>query len=232
VVVVPPVVVVVVPPVVVVVAPVVVVVVEEAKEMLIDALSLASSPKVSVQVSPAACSAVVGGHGYRAASAVGLFPALSVAGQVAAAGAGPQGGPTVPSITWKTVEMAPFEVVVTRASSDGAMQLTLIVELTRPPTITVGWCGSELHSSTLPMELLAKPVPVRVTAEPLVRPVVGVPVIEPAAKADMLVPRITEPMTTRTEARTINVLARASRPPDRHAVILDRLDLITTHPRV
>ena len=102
--------------------------------------------------------------------------------------------------------------MVTSALSEGAVQLTEIVLLTTPPTITCGWLASELHSRTLPIELLANPDPVRVTALPLLRPVVGLPVIVVAAKADMDVPRMTEPPTTSTEARIISVFAQASHP--------------------
>jgi hypothetical protein len=109
------------------------------------------------------------------------LPALSLAGHVTAAGAAPHGGPTVPCTTENTVDTAPLAEVVTRADSDGAVQLTEMDELMMPPSMTVGWFGSLLHSSTLPIELSANPLPVRVTLEPLVRPVVGVPVKDAAA---------------------------------------------------
>jgi len=128
-----------------------------------------------------------------------------------------------------TVEIAPLAVVVTRAENDGALQLTEMEELTTPPSITVGWLGSLLHSRMLPIELLVNPLPVMVTFDPLTRPVDGVTVIVPAAKADA-VPRRTEPETTRTDASTMRVLARVSRPLESTAVTLDRPELITTHP--
>jgi hypothetical protein len=68
-----------------------------------------------------------------------------------------------------------------------------------------------LHSRTLPIELLANPDPANMTAWPLVNPVDGVAVIVAAAKAEIVVPRRTEPATTRTEAATIRIFARASR---------------------
>src|SRR5580658_5220394 len=128
-----------------------------------------------------ACWAAVGGHGYSAASAAGALPALSVAGHVAAAGAAPHGGPTVPWTTGNMSEIAPLAVVVTSFESDGAVQLTEMVLLMRPPTLTVGCFASLLHSSTLPIELSVNPLPVRLTMEPLDSPVVGVPVIDAAA---------------------------------------------------
>ncbi len=74
-----------------------------------------------------------------------------------------------------------MEVVVTSFDNDGAIQLTEIVELTTPPTLTVGWFGSLLHSRTFPIEFLANPLPVSFTGEPLAKPVVGVPVNVAAA---------------------------------------------------
>ncbi len=103
-----------------------------------------------------------------------------MAGQVTAA-VGPQGGPTVPATTVNTVEIAPLALVVTSAVNDGAVQLTEMVELTTPPSITVGWFGSLLHSTMLPIEFLVNPLPVMVTFDPLTRPVDGVTVIVAAA---------------------------------------------------
>jgi hypothetical protein len=120
--------------------------------------------------------AAVGGHGYSAASAAGLLPAVSVAGHTATAGVGPQGGPTVPSTTSKIVDTAPLPLVTTSLVSDGAVQLTEMELDTGGGSTTFGWLGSVLHSSTLPMEFLANPLPVRVTGEPFTNPVVGVPV--------------------------------------------------------
>ena len=158
------------------------------------------------------------------------MPTESLAGQVTAAGAGPQGGPTVPALTVNTVDIVPVAVVVTRAENEGALQLTEMVELTTPPSSTVGWAGSLLHSRILPIELLVNPLPVRVTFDPLTRPVVGVAVIVPAAKADTVVPNRTEPDTTRSDATTMRALALVSRPFESTVVILDRPELITTHP--
>ena len=172
----------------------------------------------------------MGGHGYSAASAVGLFPPVSLAGQVPAAGDGPHGGPTVPCTTLKTVDTVPVAEVVTRALNDGAVQLTEIKLLTRPPTNTFGWLASLLHSSTLPSEFLANPEPVIVTDEPLARPVLGVTEKVVAANADIVVPSRTDPATTRAAARTMMTLARASRTPDSTAVTLVRPNPITTHP--
>jgi hypothetical protein len=62
-------------------------------------LSPASSPYIRVHTSPAACWAVVGGHGYRAASAAALLPALSVGQVVMMTVEVPHGGPTVPPMT-------------------------------------------------------------------------------------------------------------------------------------
>jgi hypothetical protein len=152
VVVVPPWVVVVVAPVVVVVAAVVVVVapvvvvveppvvggVSVPKRMVTEAESFAWSPYVRVQVSPAACWVGVGGQGYRAASAVGLVPAVSVLGQVAAAGDGPHGGPTFPSTTLNVVDIVPVAEVTTSLPSDGAVQLTEIELLMGEPSATFG----------------------------------------------------------------------------------------------
>jgi hypothetical protein len=98
-----------------------------------------------------------------------------------AAAVGPHGGPTVPCTTVNTVEIVPVDEVVTRNENEGAVQLTEMVELTTPPSMTVGWFGSELHSRTLPMELLVNPLPVRVTFDPLTSPVDGLAVMVAAA---------------------------------------------------
>ena len=172
--------------------------VSEPKRMVATPLSLAWSPKVRVQTSPLACWAAVGGQGYSAASAVGLLPAASVAGHVTTAGAGPHGGPTVPWTTLKVAETPPEAVVVTMACSDGALQLTEMSELTRPPSCTLGWLASVLHSRMLPIELAVNPLPVMVTVCPSLSPVLGVTVIvpvTPAAEADTWLPTIVRPAT-------------------------------------
>jgi len=79
-------------------------------------LSPEASPYVKVQLSPMACWAAVGGHGYRAASAAALFPALSVGQVVMTSDAVPHGGPTVPWITWNVDETVPVALVVTSAA--------------------------------------------------------------------------------------------------------------------
>jgi len=173
------------------------------KRIVATPLSLAWSPKVSVHTSPIACCAGVGGQGYSAASAVGLFPARSVAGHVTTAGLGPHGGPTVPWTTLKVVETPPDAVVVTTACNDGALQLTAMAELTRPPSITLGCLASVLHSRMFPIELAVKPLPVIVTDCPLLRPVLGVTVmvpVTPAADADIWVPTIVSPPTKNVAA--------------------------------
>ena len=73
-----------------------------------------------------------------AASAVGLPPAVSVAGHFTTAGAGPHGGPTVPCTTANTVLTAPLLVVTTRWLNEGAVQLTEMVLLTGDPRATFG----------------------------------------------------------------------------------------------
>jgi hypothetical protein len=60
--------------------------------------------------------------------------------------------------------------------------------------------------------------------------IVGVTVFPAAADADMAVPRMTEPDMRRIDATTMRTFALASRPPDITAAILDRPELITTHP--
>ncbi|MDR3649411.1 MAG: hypothetical protein P4L20_10000, partial [Acidimicrobiales bacterium] len=175
---------------------------------------------MSWQTSPAAIWAAVGGHGYRAASAVGLLPALSVVGHVAAAGDGPQGGPTVPSTTGNVVFTVPVALVVTSFDNEGAVQLTEMEELMSPPSATVGWLASLLHSRTLPIELLVKPLPVIVTTDPLDNPVSGVILLVPvrpvAADAGLLPPSVvstsTDPPATSIVATIMRTLARASRP--------------------
>jgi hypothetical protein len=177
--------------------------VSEPKRIVATPLSLAWSPNVSVHTSPIACCAAVGGHGYSAASAVGLFPATSVAGHVTTAGLGPHGGPTVPWTTVKVVETPPDALVVTIACNDGALQPTAIKELTRPPSITLGCLASVLHSRMFPIEVGVKPLPVMVTEVPLLRPVLGVTVIvpvTPAADADTWLPTIVSPATKKVVA--------------------------------
>jgi hypothetical protein len=174
---------------------------DEANVILADPVSLASSPKVRVHTSPMAACAAVGGHGYSAASAVGLLPAVSVAGHVTTAGAGPHGGPTVPSTTLNFVETAPLALTVTIACNDGALQLTEMLALTRPPSMTFGWFLSLLHSRIFPIELAVNPLPVIVTISPLVKPVPGVTVMgavtPEAAPAETVLPRITSPEINR-----------------------------------
>ena len=159
-----------------------------------------------MHTSPIACCAAVGGHGYSAASAVGLFPAVSVAAQVPAAGAGPHGGPTVPCTTLKVAEIEPESLTVTSADNDGALQLTEIMLLTRPPTMTLGCLASLLHSRTFPSDLGVKPVPAIVTVDPSLRPVSGVIVIGtlgfPAANADTWPATIVSPATKNEVAPT------------------------------
>src|SRR5580658_7378503 len=153
-----------------------------------------------VQTSPLAASAAVGGHGYNAASAAGLFPAESVAGQVAAAGAGPHGGPTVPWTIVNVPEMVPVALTVTSFCSDGALQLTGTVELTIPPSFTCGWLASLLHSRTFPIELSVNPLPVTVTTVPLLTVlgvIVTVPVSGAAALAETALAKITSPEINR-----------------------------------
>jgi hypothetical protein len=123
----------------------------------------------------------------------------------------------------------PWAFVVTRWLNEGAVQLTEMELLTGAGSATVGWFGSELHSSTLPMEFLANPLPVRVTGEPFTNPVVGDPVSVVAANADMVEPSSTAPPTTRTEAATMSPFARASRPPERTATLDRPDDLFTVH---
>jgi hypothetical protein len=74
------------------------------------------------------------------------------------------------------VDTAPFEFVVTSFEYDGAVQLTGMEELIGEPSKTVGWFGSLLHSSTLPMEFLANPLPATETTDPPDRPVSGLTV--------------------------------------------------------
>ena len=191
-----------------------------------------------VQVSPLASWAAVGGHGYRAASAVGLFPLASVAGHVAAAGAGPQGGPTVPSTTSNVVEIVPVAVVVTSLDNDGALQLTGMAELTTPPTCTLGWPESLLHSRMLPIEVWLKPLPVIVMLCPLVRPVAGVMVMVPvrpvAADADAVPATMVSPAMASTVPATTPSLDSTRRgPPDRDPLRFPRIStacLDTSHP--
>jgi hypothetical protein len=183
-------------------APVVVVAagaVSPAKRIVPVPLSLAWSPYVSVQTSPAACWAAVGGHGYSAASAVGLPPPSSVAGQVSRAGGGPHGGPTVPWTTLNVVDNAPVELVATSADNEIAVQLTDTGLLTGAGRTTLGCLGSELHSRTFPGDPWAKPLPVIVTDSPPVNPVLGVMVMGMgggvAAYADNETPTIATPET-------------------------------------
>jgi len=144
-------------------------------------------------------------------------------------------------MTVKVVDTVPVALVVTSFDNDGAMQPTEMSELTSPPTCTLGWLASSLHSSTLPIELLVKPLPVIVTTDPLVKPVSGVMVMVPvfpvAADAGVLPPivvtRRTDPPATSIEAMIMRSLARASRPPDRTVAIIDRPDdPLTAHPPV
>jgi len=95
------------------VAPVVVVVLPAPNEMSATPLSPDASPYVSVQTSPFASCAGVGGQGYRAASAAAVFPALSFGQVVMTSDAAPPAGPTVPWVTWSVVETVPVELVVT-----------------------------------------------------------------------------------------------------------------------
>lgn len=137
-----------------------------------------------------------------AASAEGLFPALSAAGHDTAAGDGPHGGPVVPCTMVYVVDIVPVELVVTSFEYDGAVQLTGMEELIGDPSMTVGWSGSLLHSSTLPMEFLANPLPVTDTTDPPDRPVSGLTVmVAVAADAALTVTRPTSrtapPMTAK-----------------------------------
>jgi len=169
------------------------------------------------------------------------LPALSVVGHVAAAGDGPQGGPTVPSTTGNVVFTVPVALVVTSFDNDGAVQLTEMEELMSPPSATVGWLGSLLHSRTLPIELLVKPVPVIVTTDPLDKPVSGVilmvPVRPVAADAGLLPPSVvttrTDPPATSIVATIMRALALVSRPKESMVAIIDRPDdALTAHPPV
>jgi hypothetical protein len=92
-------------------------------------------------------------------------------------------------------------------------------ELMTPPSMTVGWLGSLLHSKTFRIEPSVKPLPASVTTEPFIRPASGDAVIDPAANAEMVVLRRTAPATTSNDAPTKRYFARASRPLD---------DLLTT----
>jgi hypothetical protein len=143
---------------------------------------------------------------------VGLVPALSIAGQVAAAGDGPHGGPTVPSITLNVVlgGSVPVAVVVTSLVSDGALQLTEIELLMGAPRAAVGWFASLLHSRIFPIEEWVNPLPVIVTVVPLAKPVLGVTVMDPvrpgAATADPALINIASPVTRNVAAPMVRSL--------------------------
>jgi hypothetical protein len=195
-----------------------------AKRIVAMPPSPAWSPYVSVQTSPMACWAAVGGHGYRAASAVGLAPPLSVAGQVKRAGAGPHGGPTVPWMTLNVVDNAPLVLVATRADNEIAVQLTETEALTGGGRATVGCLASELHSSTFPGEDGVKPVPAMLTDAPAVKPVLGVTVMGtlglPAAKAPTEPTTIASPETTLAAATKASRLGAPPREPRRSVLML------------
>ena len=89
-------------------------------------------------------------------------------------------------------EMFPLASTVTNFEYDGALQLTEISELTTPPSWTVGWLASLLHSRMFPIDLAVNPVPVTVTVWPAASPVAGATVIEGAAYAGT-VPMATSP---------------------------------------
>jgi len=163
---------------------------------------------------------------------------LSVAGHVAASGDGPQGGPTVPPRTVNFEFNAPEASVDTTAANDGALQPTEMEALTRPPSLTVGWFASLLHSRTFPGELTAIPLAVSVTDAPPVSPVLGVTVngtVAPvAADADTVPARIVSPVTTSAVVATRPNLETARRlPRDRTPVRSPRVPttcLDTSHP--
>jgi hypothetical protein len=181
--------------------------VSPAKRIVPVAPSPAWSPYVSVQKSPAACWAAVGGHGYRAASAVGLVPALSVAGHVNRAGWGPHGGPTVPWTTLNVVDKVPVALVATSADNEIAVQLTETAVLTGAGRATVGCLASELHSKTFPGDVLVKPLPVIDTGVPLLKPVFGVMVMGIfglAADADTVPTTMVSPPTASTTAAALS----------------------------
>ena len=150
------------PVVVVVACCVVVVVVDSPAPNAMSALACAppASPNDNVQVAPAACCAVVGGHGNDAASVAGAFPELSVAGHDANV-APPQGGPVVPSTTLKLAETAPDAEVEVSALPEIPVHETGTVSVF-PTTliVTVGWADVSLHSRMVPVELSSNPEPV------------------------------------------------------------------------
>jgi hypothetical protein len=120
---------------------------------------------------------------------------------VTAAGDAPQGGPVVPRTMVSVVATVPVELVVTSFEYDGAVQLTGMLELIGAPSITVGWLGSLLHSSTLPVELSENPDPATFTTDPPVRPVSGLTLRVGLAAAEAgltvsTVPNRTAPPTT------------------------------------
>jgi len=108
-------------------------------------------------------------------------------------------------MTVNLASIVPVALVVTTADNEGALQLTEMEALTRPPSITLGWFLSVLHSRMLPIELLARPLAEIVTCSPLVKPVFGVMVAVTgggvvAANDDAVVPKIVSPATTRAAA--------------------------------
>jgi len=93
------------------------------------------------------------------------------------------------------------------------VQLTEIVELTGAGSATIGCFGSELHSTTFPIDEAVKPLPVIVTDWPLLRPVFGVTVMGtlalPAANADPVLATMVSPTTMSAAAPTARTLERA-----------------------
>jgi hypothetical protein len=105
------------------------------------------------------------------------------------------------------VDTAPVELVSTSFEYEGAVQLTGMEELMGEPSMTVGWFGSSLHSSTLPMEFLANPLPVTVTLDPPDRPVSGLTARVGFVTAAAVLAEITPPSRTIPLAMTTMAVA-------------------------
>jgi hypothetical protein len=140
-----------------------------------DVVPLAETPYSITHWSPAAICALVGGHGYMAAS-VAVAPPLESVESIDASPA-----PGVPSTTEKLVDARlPFASVVASAVS-GFVQPTL----TPAPSAMVGCPGAVLHSRMAPVASAGYPDAVTVTVWPLVNPVLGLTTRVSAAAAGL-----------------------------------------------
>jgi hypothetical protein len=136
----------------------------------------------------------------------GLFPMLSMVGQVTRSGEGPQGGPVVPDTMVKVgaglVGKVPPEMMLMSVLI--AVQLTGTDSLTGAGRSTVGWPEALLHSRTLPMALTVRPEADRVTLWPPVRLVDGLTPSVPAAlaSADSIRAPVPESISSNAHATT------------------------------